>query len=47
MIWDELMLIAVVGDAPVWKTKVPVVSDVTLNPVVDVVDALIVDMRFP
>ena len=47
MIWDELMLIAVVGDAPVWKTNVPVVSDVTLNPVVDVVDALIVDMRFP
>jgi hypothetical protein len=32
----------VVGVAPVCKTNVPVVSDVTLNPVVVVVDAAIV-----
>ena len=47
MIWAELIDIAVVGDAPVWKTSVPVVSDVTLNAVVLVVDALIVDISFP
>ena len=44
MIWAELIDIAVVGDAPVWKTSVPVVSAVTLYAVVDVVDALIVDI---
>jgi hypothetical protein len=42
--WAELIVIAVVGVAPVWSTSVPVVSAVTLYAVVVVVLALIVDI---
>jgi hypothetical protein len=45
--WLPSMVTAVVGVAPVCKTNVPVVSDVTLNPVVVVVDAAIVLMLIP
>jgi hypothetical protein len=40
----ELTVIAVVGVAPVWITNAPVVSAVTPNAVVVVVDELIVDI---
>ncbi len=46
MFWLAFNVTAVVGEAPVWKTSVPVVSVVILNAVVDVVDALIVDIRW-
>ena len=41
------MVTAVVGPLPVWKTRVPVVSAVTLYAVVVVVDAEIVLMVCP
>jgi hypothetical protein len=45
--WLASIVAAVVGVEPVLSTNVPVVSAVTTYAVVDVVDALIVDMRFP
>ena len=45
--WSVPIVTAVVGVEPVLSTNVPVVSAVTTYAVVDVVDALIVDMSFP